>query len=589
MSAAFAPLPVDELSKVRRSACYFKSGDTQLFGCWHTGPDDPALDVVAVLCNPLGMEYMSGHRSIRNLADALSLAGVATLRFDYGFCGDSSGGDFEGARVDAFVADVHAAVAHVKSTMPGRRVVLVGVGLGATFAALAARTETDLRGLVLWNPTISGRRFVREQKLMSELLNKELGAAGADIDAAGVFLTPELQQDFRAIDLAGDPPCVQDVLVVGRDDMDQDGKVLGQLADQLAATGSNVARATLPGYREMMNNPTDTRVPLPAIDHLRDWICSLGSATDARPEAMPDTRELVLPDGIREQVVTFGEAHHLAGIVTFPPAQSRKDVALVLLNCGSEHHTGPHRMYTMLARNMASHGYLCFRFDIEGIGDSVTRGRNPENNAYSPVAFDDIDTALTYLSASSGIQRFILAGICAGAYHAFQASSRLQHHDIVRAILINPLVFEWDYDQPENHFEYKLHTYKGAWKDPGRWRKLLRGRIDRKRLVSALSAHASARLQGLFRTVGSLLTRRPAAGVPLDLDRIQRAGRRLDLVLSAGDPGLDLLELQGGGVARQAIRDGLISVHDVPGANHGFSKKVMQDRLLVTLQALLPP
>ena len=217
-----------ETELIKRLQDYIKSGDQMLFSWWHLPTQETRS--VAVICNPLGTEYVSGYRSIRHLADRLAGNGVLTLRFDYAFTGESTGGDFSEAGVHGFIEDTKAAVLAASAKAPHARVFVLGIGLGATFAALASES-LELKGLVLWNPTISGRKFIREQKLLSELLNKETGDQSTDIDSAGVYLTESQQQEFRTLNLLkAELPKVESLLVVSRSDMDQDGPLVSELA-----------------------------------------------------------------------------------------------------------------------------------------------------------------------------------------------------------------------------------------------------------------------------------------------------------------------------------------------------------------------
>ena len=57
------------------------------------------------------------------------------------------------------------------------------------------------------------------------------------------------------------------------------------------------------------------------------------------------------------------------GLVSLPPG-GRSSVAVVLLNAGLIHRSGPFRLYTRLARKLAKSGYIVLRFDLPGIGDA---------------------------------------------------------------------------------------------------------------------------------------------------------------------------------------------------------------------------
>ncbi len=147
---------------MKREALYIGEGDAATFGWYHSEPEAPARDRVAVLCAPIGHEYTRAHRSIRHLADRLARAGIPALRYDHHGIGDSPGGDLDPGRVAAWIEGIRKACAEPRAGSWARRTVLVvGLRLGATLAALASR-GTRIDDLVLWNPCVSGRAYVRE-------------------------------------------------------------------------------------------------------------------------------------------------------------------------------------------------------------------------------------------------------------------------------------------------------------------------------------------------------------------------------------------------------------------------------------------
>ena len=343
-----------------------------------------------------------------------------------------------------------------------------------------------------------------------------------------------------------------------------------------------------------MGQPTDTVVPVAVFEHICQWLSDREKiadepATRTQTHKGNDQTYLQLPSGdhtnapLVEMPKMFGPNRQLFGIVSIRQEDVKNPVhkrAFLFLNCGSEHHAGPHRMYTILSRLCASFGYLSFRFDIEGIGDSFSAGNNADNNSYSPVALHDIEQALAFLAEEYGCTEFVLSGICAGAYHTFKATAEFSRFNIIDSNLINPLVYEWNYDDPDDHLKFEAHTYRKSIRDSKNWRRLVSGDINYRRLFRALksylvefSARAISRLAGFFR-------QKPAAGLPHDMREIERLGRNLTLLLSEGDPGLDIMRLQARRETALAIKRGKLSTYTLNGANHGLSKKHMQDQLI---------
>src|SRR4029077_4111930 len=76
---------------------------------------------------------------------------------------------------------------------------------------------------------------------------------------------------------------------------------------------------------------------------------------------------------MKEYSCRFGNAQHLVGIITAPDPPPRR-LAFVLVTAGVTPKSGPFRLYAELARRVARDGFLAFRFDLGGIGDSSRAG-----------------------------------------------------------------------------------------------------------------------------------------------------------------------------------------------------------------------
>jgi hypothetical protein len=146
---------------------------------------------------------------------------------------------------------------------------------------------------------------------------------------------------------------------------------------------------------------------------------------------------------VEERALNYDEAGRLFGILAQRPEPigRRARTALLFLNVGSNHHVGPHRMYVTLGRELSALGFSAFRFDVAGLGDSRPPPGIKENLLYSRSSILDVQQAMTFLSRTIGAERFVLIGICSGAYLAFHttvADSRVSGQ-----ILVNPQTFQW--------------------------------------------------------------------------------------------------------------------------------------------------
>lgn len=167
-----------------------------------------------LLCNPFGEEAARSHRTLRVLASQLERAGYAALRFDYRGTGDSWG-DGADATIDQWLEDIAVAADELRRASAVDKLVLIGLRLGATLAALAtARGVVRARHLIAWDPVVRGAGYLAELTAQHRAyLTEELGAAwrppiddGPPREAVGAPLGRALVDELTALDLAAEPP-----------------------------------------------------------------------------------------------------------------------------------------------------------------------------------------------------------------------------------------------------------------------------------------------------------------------------------------------------------------------------------------------
>jgi len=186
---------------------YFGRPDRLLFGCVQEPQSISARECGVILCYPMAQEYIRFHRAYRQLALLLSRVGFAVLRFDFYGCGDSSG-EFEGGRVGVWLEDVGVACEELKRRSGVDMVCLAGLRLGGTLAMMAGVGRQDLAAMVLWDPVISGPRYVGELlALQRDMLRyahvKAEGKADgeAPTEILGFPLTEALRSELEQLDL----------------------------------------------------------------------------------------------------------------------------------------------------------------------------------------------------------------------------------------------------------------------------------------------------------------------------------------------------------------------------------------------------
>lgn len=169
-----------------------------------------------LLCNPLGEEAARAHRIYRVLATQLERSGFHVLRFDYGGTGDSMGAS-EDVSIAGWIADVATAAEQVLATSGAKKLVAIGLRLGGTLAALAtSRGGLRLRHLVLWDPVVDGKAYLRElATLHRSYMKLEMGADdwrdrlrvdadGVPAEALGTPISAAFAAELGAIDLGGE-------------------------------------------------------------------------------------------------------------------------------------------------------------------------------------------------------------------------------------------------------------------------------------------------------------------------------------------------------------------------------------------------
>ena len=141
---------------------------------------------------------------------------------------------------------------------------------------------------------------------------------------------------------------------------------------------------------------------------------------------------------MKESVCQFGPDHGLTGILSEPDESVRvvdAPIALIL-NAGIVHNIGPFRLHVDLARMLAAAGYSSLRIDLSGLGDSKTRtGKSVGKDRATQDAVDAMD----YLAEHLDNDRFVVVGLCSGAFNAHQVA--IGDPRVVGAALFDGIVY----------------------------------------------------------------------------------------------------------------------------------------------------
>ncbi len=124
---------------------------------------------------------------------------------------------------------------------------------------------------------------------------------------------------------------------------------------------------------------------------------------------------------MREKTLSIGPAPGLQGIICEPlPGAAASNTAMILLNSGVIHRVGSCRLSVLLARAVCqAANIITVRFDFSGIGESDARR---SALTADEVAMAEVIEVMDYLAQHKKIERFILYGLCSGAYASYRTA-----------------------------------------------------------------------------------------------------------------------------------------------------------------------
>ena len=575
------------MSDVAGGPFFFGPSSRRSFGWLHQANEGPEAERVGnvgvVVCNPFGFEAMATHRSLRHFAEAFARAGLPTLRFDYDGTGDSAGTDRDPDRVRAWLDSIHAAIDVLKERTRVDRVCLFGVRLGATLAAHAASERSDCAGLIALVPVVAPEQYLRELQALqawSRIEKSPDGTTGlgeGDQEAAGFVITAATSAALSALDLTKMSKAVAPrVLLIER----ADRQPTSAWAERLKAVGVDVDSRRIAGFIEMNLDPNKAVVPEAMIAAAVEWLVETRRRVTAAPRVEKKKAvtaygaESEVEPGIVETAVFVNPGPSLFGIAVHSTAAPRSGRAVLLLNAGAQHRIGPNRLWVALARHWAKMGVVVLRLDISGLGDSLTRPGERENEVYTPAGAADIADAVDYLRREWGASRFDVVGLCGSAYQALKAGVRgvaLEH-----IVAINQQVFFWDPAAPvepvaTNKAASEVARYRQAALKAESWKKLFTGKVK----LGAARRIFEKRLVDFTVSQGRRLARR--LHVPLEndlateLDQIARHGIGLRFVFTDGEAGERLLLELGGSIVGRLRKKGALMIDNVRGVDHTFT------------------
>jgi alpha-beta hydrolase superfamily lysophospholipase len=571
-----------------------------LFGFFHPAEGARPRSVGVLLCNPIGDDMLRAHRPFRHLAESLASAGFPVLRFDFDGAGDSAGDERDPARVATWRADIARAASELRRRASVDQLAFVGLRLGGTFAMLGAEDLGGIDALVLWGPYVNGTAYVTETTRahkMHVMLQPQSFSGGAPSsegeEALGYLLTKKTIEELGSVDLLSvSRSPARRTLIIDTANVETKNS---PLAAHLAQLGSAVTYRHMPGNKFLITSPHQSEIPSAVISTITDWLAADATAAASPPPPVGDvpTESPVL----RERAVLFGPRNTLFGILgTPPPDKARPDVpAIILLNAGTVHRVGSHRLYVPLARHWAELGFTVLRVDLSGIGDSPVPEGQTENLTYPRDGLDDARAAMDFLTQTTTARKFIVAGLCSGGDIAFQLG--FKEPRVASAIMINPRTFcVNDLSMVDSYEEARWYQQSVTQSD--KWKKLLRGDVNITRalklaapkvkdLVVRRAMRAVTSLMEVVRPNASAVEAKRETDVPYCLRTMAQRGVDTYLFVSEHDPGVDYVDANYGPAMRAlASVPGFLRT-DMKGTDHTFTARWAQEQVAEMLTSHL--
>jgi Serine aminopeptidase, S33 len=235
-------------------------------------------------------------------------------------------------------------------------------------------------------------------------------------------------------------------------------------------------------------------------------------------------------------------------------------------------------MWVEAARRWAARGVPSLRLDAIGIGESdgAATPYAYDGALYTPEFVPDVIEALDELQRRGVGQRFLLIGLCAGAYWSLYAG--IDDPRVVGMVLLNPVVIIWERGVSAARDMRRVFTERS-------WR-LLRKNATPKRLRAVLALVTSAPRRSIDR-LRSTIAGAPSIRAQSDgvLERLLASGKQVTMAFAVREPLPD--ELVRGGWWERLEGAPQIDLRRVPVNDHTFRPTVMQAQVHAALDDAL--
>jgi alpha-beta hydrolase superfamily lysophospholipase len=395
-----------------------------------------------VICPPLGYEQFNAYRAMRYLGQELEARGMAAIRFDYAGEGDAVGEPGRQDAVERWLGSIADATALLRDAGV-TRIALVGLSSGALLAAEASRRSgTD--ALVLWDPAFSGRRFLRRQRTLSDLVVAPEAAGATPV--LSTTLHDDVAQWIAAqrIDEEALAGIRAPALVIARTS-----------AAQVPELGDRVEVRRVDGQEELLDvSSAVAAIPVPVVADIVDWLDGVFPADRRSLHLTPRTEVEVArtPDGDRiVERLSRRTARRLFAIETVAVEGEGRRGTVLLQPAAAEHRVSAGRFQVRIARDLAARGFRAIRFDRRITGDSTVVVPGEQNLVLTEAWVEDAEALVEELREP----RLALVGICAGAWVSARVAAT---HPSRLTVLVGPNYWRTEPMQPDAYARLVLET-----------------------------------------------------------------------------------------------------------------------------------
>jgi alpha-beta hydrolase superfamily lysophospholipase len=540
------------------------------FGWLHTPQGRRGSDVAVLICTGLLQDAILAYGSLRVLADELAAAGYATLRFDYPGTGDSSdeAADHDG-HWTAWQHSVDAAANWLRATSGANRLVLCGLRLGTMLATLAASRRDDVAGLLLFEPVVSGRNYVRQLLLEAEMLSGKRPEKNEDLYLREFRFLPATLEQIGAVDLRKVALgtgihvsiCAQ-----------AESRTVDDGAEAWRQGGAQVTKIGWSGLDPLVRHKVIEEDVLADFRAVREWI------TAAVPTRAIDgtvkTEEAILRlAGCVETPLRFGSDRRLFGILCRPEGVLPQAVVLIG-NAGHDPHYASARHAVTLSRKLAAQGVASFRLDYAGLGDSIGPAGKEKmlSHVFAVDRSPDVSAAVDALQ-ELGFRRFGIEGLCSGAFHAFRTA--VAEPRIGAVLVVNLPFFALPGGSVLGYLEQKGRSpgeYLAKLFRPQTWKTLASGKVDYRGIFAGqlgrMRALSAGKVLAIARRLGLL---REQSFAQRSLSALAKRGTRIQFLFSPGEESQGAFAVEFGptGDGLAALEGAAMKV--VPGMDHDLT------------------